>query len=105
MSKADYVGSTSYIINTVKSSKPGSQWAIGTEQHMVTRLKHELPDREVFVLSPWACNCATMYRIDVPHLAWALENLVEGHVVNRIQVPTETAKWARIALDRMLQNR
>ena len=100
--KADFVGSTDYIIKKVEAAPPGSKWEVGTEQHLVTRLKERNPDKEVHILSPWACNCATMYRIDLPHLAWALENLVAGHVVNRVQVPPETARWARVALDRML---
>jgi quinolinate synthase len=100
--KADLFGSTDFIIRTLEASEPGSSWAIGTEQHLVMRLKQRFPDREVHMLSPFVCNCATMYRIDLPHLAWVLENIRQGCAPHRIRVPAETAKWARVALDRML---
>ena len=100
--KADVVGSTEKIIRAVEESEPGSQWAIGTEIHLVNRLKVQHPDKSITFLSPTVCMCATMYRIDMPHLAWALENLVAGHVVNRIEVDPETARLAWLALDRML---
>ncbi|HUP00938.1 MAG TPA: quinolinate synthase NadA [Gemmatimonadota bacterium] len=99
---ADVVGSTEMIVRTVRESPAGSEWAIGTEIHLVNRLKDHHPDKGVHFLSPTVCMCATMYRIDMPHLAWALDNLVAGHVVNRIRVADETRRWARIALDRML---
>jgi quinolinate synthase len=100
---ADVVGSTEFIIKTIASAPAGSTWGVGTELHLVNRLAHEYPDKKIHFLSPMVCMCATMYRIDPPHLAWCLENLVRGTPVNRIQVPDETAHWARIALDRMLQ--
>ena len=103
--KADVVGSTERIRQTIEEAPAGSAWAIGTEIHMVNRLKESHPDKFVTFLSPTVCMCATMYRIDQPHLAWALENLVAGHVVNRIAVEADTARWARLALDRMLSVR
>jgi quinolinate synthase len=99
---ADLVGSTEFIIKTIASAPAGSTWGVGTELHLVNRLAHEYPDKTIHFLSPMVCMCATMYRIDPPHLAWCLENLVRGTPVNRIKVPDETAHWARIALDRML---
>jgi quinolinate synthase len=99
---ADLVGSTEYIINTVRQAPPGAKWAIGTELHLVNRLKHEHPEQEIHFLSTMVCMCATMYRIDLPHLCWALENLVEGRVVNHIAVPPAVAQDAKRALERML---
>jgi quinolinate synthase len=100
---ADLVGSTEFIIRTISSAPAGSTWGVGTELHLVNRLAHDNPDKTIHFLSPMVCMCATMYRIDPPHLAWCLENLVRGTPVNRIKVPAETAHWARIALERMLQ--
>jgi quinolinate synthase len=102
---ADLVGSTEFIIRTVAESPSGSCWAVGTELHLVNRLAQEHPDKTVMFLSPMVCMCATMYRIDVPHLAWALENIARGTPVNLIKVPDETAFWARVALERMLEVR
>ncbi|HSK27151.1 MAG TPA: quinolinate synthase NadA [Jiangellales bacterium] len=99
---ADYVGSTEYIIKTVEAAPPGSAWAIGTELNLVRRLGLQHPDKSVVFLDKTVCFCATMNRIDLPHLVWALESLVEGRVVNRIEVDPDTAHWARVALDRML---
>ena len=99
---ADLVGSTESIIKTVSQSAAGSIWGVGTELHLVNRLAQENPDKGVHFLSPMVCMCATMFRIDMPHLAWCLENLVRGTPVNPIKVPTETAHWARVALERML---
>lgn len=99
---ADDCGSTEYIIRRVSEAPAGTTWAIGTEINLVNRLKHRFPDKTIFFLSPQVCLCSTMYRIDPPHLCWALENLVEGRVVNRIQVPEPVRTWARVALDRML---
>lgn len=99
---ADVSGSTGKIIKTVKESPPGTKWAIGTELHLVNRLKAEHPEQEIQFLSPVICMCATMYRIDLPHLCWTLENLRDGAVVNRIQVDEETSRWSLIALQRML---
>jgi len=99
---ADLVGSTEYIIQTIERAPAGSSWAIGTELHLVNRLAVEHPDKTIHFLSPMVCMCATMYRIDLPHLAWCLENLARGTPVNLIRVASETATWARIALERML---
>lgn len=100
---ADLVGSTEFIIRTVTEAPHGSKWAVGTELHLVNRLAQENPDKEVYFLSPMVCMCATMYRIDLPHLAWALENLERGTPVNIVKVPEQTAHWAQVALERMLQ--
>jgi quinolinate synthase len=102
---ADLVGSTEFILRTINEAPAGSKWAVGTELHMVNRLAKENPDKEVYFLSPMVCMCATMYRIDLPHLAWALENIERGTPVNIVRVPEETARWARIALERMLEVR
>ncbi|MEW6542631.1 MAG: quinolinate synthase NadA [Nitrospirota bacterium] len=102
VNKADLVGSTEFIIRTVRSAPAGTTWAVGTELNLVNRLKREQSDKHVFFLSSTVCQCATMFRIDAPHLCWAMENLAEGHVVNRIVVPDDEKAWARIALDRMM---
>ncbi len=99
---ADVSGSTGKIISTVQQSPAGTKWAIGTELHLVNRLKAEHPEQEIHFLSPVVCMCATMYRIDLPHLAWTLENLRDGAVVNQIEVDEETSQWSLIALERML---
>jgi quinolinate synthase len=100
--QADVVGSTESIIKTIEAAPAGSTWAVGTELHLVNRLAAQHPDKMIHFLSPMVCMCATMYRIDLPHLAWCLENLVQGTPVNRIKVEPETARWARVALERML---
>ena len=100
--KADMAGSTAYIVEQVRKAPPGTAWAIGTEVHLVNRLKQQHPDQQIIVLSDCQCLCTTMYRIDLPHLCWALENLLEGKVVNQIRVDDHTRKWATIALQRML---
>jgi quinolinate synthase len=100
---ADVVGSTETIIKTITQAPSGSVWGVGTELHLVNRLADENPDKVIHFLSPMVCMCATMYRIDLPHLAWCLENLARGTPVNRIKVRSETAHWARIALKRMLE--
>ena len=82
--------------------RPGSAWAIGTELNLVRRLADAHPDKQVTFLDRTVCYCSTMNRIDLPHLVWALEQLVDGRVVNRIVVDPDTAHWARVALDRML---
>ncbi len=99
---ADQVGSTEFIIKAVDAAPPGSVLGIGTEIHLVQRLAAEHPDRTIVSLDPLICPCSTMFRIDAAHLAWCLENLVEGNVVNQIKVDPETAEWARVALERML---
>ncbi len=102
--QADLAGSTEYIIKTVRDAAPGSKWAIGTEIHLVNRLADRHPDKTVRSLASIQCLCTTMYRIDPKHLLWALDELVEGRVVNRIQVSPETKKLAVVALERMLAN-
>ena len=99
---ADISGSTSKIIETVRKAPAGTKWAIGTELHLVNRLKKEHPEQEIHFLSPLVCMCATMYRIDLAHLCWCLENLVQGTVVNQIVVREDIANWSLIALERML---
>jgi quinolinate synthase len=99
---ADQVGSTDYIIRAVDSAGPGATIAVATEIHLVQRLAAEHPDRTVVSLDPLICPCSTMFRIDAAHLAWVLDNLVEGTVVNRITVDEATAADARVALQRML---
>lgn len=100
---ADISGSTSKIIQTVAAAPAGTRWAIGTELHLVQRLKQEHPEQEIHFLSPVVCMCATMYRIDLAHLCWSLENLAAGQVVNRIDVDPEIARWSLVALARMLE--
>jgi quinolinate synthase len=99
---ADYVGSTEYIIRTIDAAPAGSAWAVGTELNLVRRLANRYPDKQIMFLDRTVCYCSTMNRIDLPHLVWALEELVAGRVPNRITVDGETARYARIALDRML---
>ncbi len=99
---ADISGSTSKIIQTVEQAPAGTRWAIGTELHLVNRLKQQHPEQEIHFLSPLICMCATMYRIDVAHLCWSLENLVNETIVNKIVVPEEIAHWSLVALERML---
>ena len=99
---ADQVGSTDFIIRAVVESPPGSVLGIATEIHLVQRLAAEHADRTVVSLDPLICPCSTMFRIDAAHLAWVLENLVEGRVVNRITVDPQTAESAKVALERML---
>jgi quinolinate synthase len=99
---ADYVGSTEYIIRTVEAAPPGSAWAVATELNLVRRLANAHPDKQIMFLDKTVCYCSTMNRIDLPHLVWALEELVAGRVVNRITVDPKTASEARSALDQML---
>jgi quinolinate synthase len=99
---ADHVGSTEFIIKTLAAAPAGSAWAIGTELNLVKRLALAHPDKQVVFLDRTVCFCSTMNRIDLPHLVWALESLVGGTVVNRIEVDPDVAHWARVALDRML---
>jgi quinolinate synthase len=99
---ADQIGSTEGIIKAINAAPPGSQWAIGTEIHLVNRLGKELTDRKVMSLDPSVCVCTTMFRITPTHLLWALENLAAGNVVNHISVDERTRHYARVALDRML---
>jgi quinolinate synthase len=101
---ADEVGSTDYIIRTVKASPPGSVWAVGTEIHLVNRLAADVaPERTVMTLDSVGCLCSTMFRISPNHLLWALDGLVAGEVRNSIVVPEPTRTFARTALTRMLE--
>lgn len=100
---ADEVGSTEFIIGRVTEAPAHSQWAVGTEIHLVNRLARDNPDRLVITLDDCACLCSTMYRISPQHLCWTLESLLSGRVVNRVSVDPETKRWARVALDRMLE--
>ncbi len=99
---ADVVGSTEMIIKTVSASPAGSKWAIGTELNLVSRLAKTNPDKDIAFLDKTICYCSTMNRIDLPHLVWAMENLVAGRVINQISVEERTAHFARVALERML---
>ena len=105
--KADAMGSTERLIKIVRDAPQGSSFAIGTEIHLVNRLAKEfaVQGKKIVTLDDTGCLCTTMYRISPQHLAWALENLVEGRVVNRIQVRDDVKYWARVALDRMLEIR
>ncbi|WP_163582306.1 quinolinate synthase NadA [Gracilibacillus saliphilus] len=101
--QADLAGSTKYIIETIKQAPAGSEWAIGTEMNLVNRLINSHQDKKIISLNPFMCPCLTMNRIDLPHLTWALEEVWEGNYTNRISVPNEIAKNAKLALNRMLQ--
>lgn len=100
---SDISGSTGKIIREVEAAPAGTKWAIGTELHLVNRLKQEHPEQEIHFLSPVVCMCATMYRIDLAHLCWSLENLAAETPVNVIQVDPEVAHWSLTALTRMLE--
>ncbi|MFG1902060.1 quinolinate synthase NadA [Micromonospora carbonacea] len=99
---ADHVGSTEYIIRAIEAAPAGSAWAVGTELNLVRRLALAHPDKQIMFLDKAVCYCSTMNRIDLPHLVWALEELVAGRVANQITVDADTAHHARVALDRML---
>ena len=102
VSIADVVGSTEKIIQTVANSPAGSKWAIGTELNLVQRLSRTMPDKEILFLDKTVCYCSTMNRIDLPHLVWAMESLVQGQIVNQIIVAEEVRKYSKLALERML---
>lgn len=102
VANADLVGSTEMIIKSITQSPAGSKWAVGTELNLVQRLANENPDKQVIFLDKTICYCSTMNRIDLPHLVWAMESLVSGRMVNQIQVENEVAKYAKVALERML---
>ncbi len=101
---SDYVGSTEYIIKTIREAPANTRWLVGTELNLVNRIAEEFkPEGKIIqFMAPMVCMCSTMGRIDPQHLAWCLENLAEGNVVNRISVPPHEAELARIALNRML---
>jgi quinolinate synthase len=102
--QSDYVGSTEYIINVIKNAAPNTRWLVGTELNLVNRLAEEVKHEGKIVqfMAPTVCMCSTMQRIDPQHLAWTLENLADGKVVNRISVPEHEAALAKVALERML---
>jgi quinolinate synthase len=102
---SDYVGSTEFIIKTITDAEAGTQWLVGTELNLVNRLHQTLAkdNKTVQFMSPMLCMCSTMFRIDPQHLAWVLENLVEGQVVNQISVAEDVADNARTALQRMFE--
>lgn len=102
--KSDYVGSTEYIINTIRDSADGTRWLVGTELNLVKRIAEQNRERgtHVHFMSPTICMCSTMFRVDPQHLLWVLESLVAGQVVNQIKVPEAVALQARLALQRML---
>jgi quinolinate synthase len=100
--KADVVGSTEKIIQTIADAAPGTAWAVGTELNLVQRLARRHLDKTVVFLDKTVCFCSTMNRIDLPHLVWTLENLVAGNAVNVVSVDADTEHFAKIALDRML---
>ncbi|HWI43458.1 MAG TPA: quinolinate synthase NadA [Nocardioides sp.] len=100
--KADFVGSTEFIIKTIEAAPAGSSWAIGTELNLVQRLADAHPDKNIMFLDRNVCYCSTMNRIDLPHFVWAMESLVDGVVVNRIEVDPQTEADALTALQRML---
>jgi len=99
---ADLVGSTEFIIATVEAAPPGSRWAIGTELNLVQRLARAHPEQQITFLDKDVCYCSTMNRIDLPHFVWAMESLVDGVVVNRIEVDDQSQAEALVALERML---
>jgi quinolinate synthase len=99
---ADEHGSTDYIRKAIEAAEPGTTFAIGTEVNMVNRLADQHPEHTIFCLDPVVCPCSTMYRIHPGYLAWVLEDLVAGRVINQITVDPETARDAEVALERML---
>ena len=103
--QSDYVGSTEYIIRTIKEAPSGTRWLVGTELNLVNRVAEEMKPEGKIVqfMSHVICECSTMACIDPQHLAWTLENLAEGNVVNQIKVPPHEAELAKLALDRMLE--
>ena len=102
VSAADVIGSTESIIKTVAESPAGSKWAVGTELNLVRRLAANNPDKEIVFLDKTVCYCSTMNRIDLPHLVWVMESLVQGRLLNQITVDPKIAKYAKIALNQML---
>lgn len=99
---SDLNGSTHFIIETIKHAEPGTSWAVGTEMNLVNRLAQQFKDKKIVSLNPNLCPCLTMNRIDLPHLLWALENIIDGNVENVIKVDEETKKYAITALNRMM---
>jgi quinolinate synthase len=103
--KADLAGSTEYIAKVLEEAPEDSRWAVGTEIHLVSRLADRYAGRKAIrSLAGVQCLCTTMYRIDLPHLAWCLDELAAGRIVNPIKVDEDTRHWARVSLQRMLEN-
>ncbi len=102
VTNSDVVGSTEFIIKIIEAAPAGSAWAIGTEFNLVSRLAKAHPDKTIVFLDKTLCYCSTMNRIDLPHLVWAMESLVAGHVVNQISVDATVKKFSQLALERML---
>ncbi len=102
---ADENGSTEYIVKVIEQAPAGTVWAVATEVNLVKRLAREHPDQTIFCLDPIVCPCSTMYRVHPAYLAWVMESLADGHVINTVSVAPETARWAKIALERMLANK
>jgi quinolinate synthase len=102
--KAEFVGSTEFILKTVREAAPGTRWLVGTELNLVNRLHEECKQqgKQVHFMAPTVCMCSTMFRTDPQHLAWVLENIAGGAIVNQIRVPEQDAFEARKALDNML---
>ena len=101
--KADMVGSTSFIIKTISESPNGTRWAVGTEHHLVKRLQHLYPEKIITTLAPFTCQCATMNRITLDMLEKSLVAILNQKIVNRVEVDVDTKKYARVALQRMLE--
>ena len=103
--KSDHIGSTESILKIIREAEPNTRWLVATELNLVNRLNEECKHegKHVHFMSPTVCMCSTMFRTDPQHLAWVLENLVQGHVVNRISVPEEESRLARLTLDNMLR--
>ncbi len=99
---ADLYGSTEYIIQQIERAPAGSQWAVATEINLVHRIAHENPDKFIFCLDPIVCPCSTMYRIHPAYIAWVLEALLRGEVINQVKVDEDIVYWVRVALERML---
>jgi len=102
---ADEYGSTDYIVKAIQAAPAGSTFAIGTEINLVQRLAAQFPQHTIFCLDAVVCPCSTMYRIHPGYLAWVLEGLVRGEVLNQVTVPASVAEPARVALERMLAAR
>ncbi len=100
--KSDFIGSTEYIVKTISEADEGTRWLVGTELNLVNRLQQMHPGKHVHFMAPTVCMCSTMFRTDPQHLAWVLDNLLAGKVVNQISVPEEDARFAVLALNRML---
>ena len=99
---ADLYGSTEFIIQQIEQAPAGSKWGVATEINLVHRLAQEHPEQFIFCLDPIVCPCSTMYRIHPAYLAWVLEGLVQGEVINQVKVDEDVVYWSRVALERML---